>query len=99
MVLSGLRGEDSIAALCRQQGIAQRLNYSGSKAYLEVSKKRLAGDVAQEATTDEVKQLRRATSDLREALAEQLKIIGWVERSHLCVRRTLATLGVSRPKF
>ena len=49
IVLAGLRGEDSIAELCRQEGIAQGLYYSWSKEFLEAGKKRLAGDTAREA--------------------------------------------------
>ena len=45
-MLDGLRGEDSIAELCRREGIALSLYYSGSKAFLEAGKKRLAGDTA-----------------------------------------------------
>jgi transposase len=59
IVLSGLRGEDSIAELCRREGIAQSLYYRWSKEFLEVGKKRLAGDTAREATSDEVKGLRK----------------------------------------
>ena len=44
IVLAGLRGEDSIAELCRQEGIAQSLYYTWSKEFLEAGKKRLAGD-------------------------------------------------------
>ena len=51
IVLAGLRGEDSIAELCRQEGIAQGLYYSWSKEFLEAGKKRLAGDTAREANT------------------------------------------------
>lgn len=58
IVLAGLRGEDSIAELCRKEGIAQDLYYRWSKEFLEVGKKRLAGDTAREATSDEVKTLR-----------------------------------------
>ena len=72
IVLEGLRGEQSIAALCRREGIAQSLYYSWSKEFLEAGKKRLSGDVAREATSDEVKSLRREASDLKEALAETL---------------------------
>ncbi len=54
IVLSGLRGEDSIAELCRKEGIAQGLYYSWSKEFLEAGKKRLAGDTARAATSDEV---------------------------------------------
>jgi transposase len=71
IVLDGLRGEDSIAALCRREGIAESLYYNWSKEFLEAGKKRLAGDTARAATTDEVKQLRRETRDLKEVVAEQ----------------------------
>ena len=71
IVLAGLRGEDSIAELCRQEGIAQGLYYSWSKEFLEAGKKRLAGDTAREANTGEVKDLRREARDLKEGVAEQ----------------------------
>lgn len=70
IVLEGLRGEDSIAELCRKEGIAQNLYYRWSKEFLEAGKKRLAGDTAREATSDEVKQLRAEARQLKEALAE-----------------------------
>lgn len=72
IVLEGLRGEYSIAELCRREGIAQSLYYSWSKEFLEAGKKRLSGDTARQATSSEVKDLRRETSDLKEALAETL---------------------------
>ncbi len=72
IVLSGLRGEESIAALCRHEGIAEGLYYSWSKEFLEAGKKRLAGDTARSASTDEVKDLRREAHQLKEALAEQM---------------------------
>ena len=72
VVLEGLRGEQSIAELCRREGIARRLYYSWSKEFLEAGKKRLSGDTAREATSDEVRSLRRETRDLKEALAETL---------------------------
>ena len=71
IVLAGLRGEDSIAELCRQEGIAQGMYYSWSKEFLEAGKKRLAGDTAREANTGEVKDLRREARDLKEVVAEQ----------------------------
>ncbi len=71
IVLAGLRGEDSIAELCRQEGLSQGLYYSWSKEFLEAGKKRLAGDTAREANTGEVKDLRRVTRDLKEVVAEQ----------------------------
>ena len=71
VVLEGLRGEESIAALCRREGIAESLYYNWSKEFLEAGKKRLAGDTARAATSDEVKVLRRETRDLKEVVAEQ----------------------------
>ena len=71
IVLAGLRGDDSIAELCRQEGIAQSQYYSWSKEFLEAGKKRLAGDTAREANTGEVKGLRREARDLKEVVAEQ----------------------------
>lgn len=70
IVLDGLRGEDSIAELCRREGIAQSLYYKWSKEFLEAGKKRLAGDTAREASTDEVKGLRREARDLKECVAD-----------------------------
>jgi len=71
IVLAGLRGDDSIAELCRHEGIAQSQYYSWSKEFLEAGKKRLAGDTAREANTGEVKGLRREARDLKEVVAEQ----------------------------
>ena len=71
IVLDGLRGEDSIAELCRKEGIAQSLYYVWSKEFLEAGKRRLAGDTARAATTDEVKVLRRESTALKEVVAEQ----------------------------
>ena len=70
IVLDGLRGEDSIAALCRREGIAESLYYSWSKEFLEAGKKRLAGDTARQATTDEVRNLRHEAGNLKELVAE-----------------------------
>ena len=72
IVLAGLRGEDSIAELCRREGIAEGLYYSWSKEFLEAGKKRLAGDTARDASSGEVKALRAEARDLKEALAEQM---------------------------
>jgi transposase len=71
IVLEGLRGEESIAALCRREAIAESLYYNWSKEFLEAGKKRLAGDTARAATTDEVKVLRKEARDLKEVVAEQ----------------------------
>lgn len=70
IVIAGLRGEDSIAELCRKEGIHQNLYYRWSKEFLEAGKKRLAGDTVREATSDEVKGLRSEARQLKEALAE-----------------------------
>jgi len=72
IVLEGLRGEASIAALCRREGIAEGLYYSWSKEFLEAGKKRLAGDTARQATSNEVTALRAEARNLKEALAEQM---------------------------
>ena len=72
IVLAGLRGEDSIAELCRKEGINPNLYYRWSKEFLKAGKKRLAGDTAREATSDEVKALRAETAQLKEVVAELL---------------------------
>src|SRR3984957_1681850 len=69
--LDGLRGEHSIAELCRREGIAEGLYYSWSKEFLEAGKRRLAGDTARAATSGEVKDLRREARELKEVVAEQ----------------------------
>ena len=83
IVLDGLRGEDSLAELCRKEGISQGIYYKWSKDFMEAGKRRLAGDTARAATTDEVKALRREARDLKEVVAEQ----------------TLDKLGVPRTTF
>src|ERR1700741_2502061 len=71
IVLDGLRGEHSIAELCRREGIAEGLYYSWSKEFLEAGKRHLAGDTARAATSDEVKYLRRHAQEWKEFVAEQ----------------------------
>ncbi len=70
IVLEGLRGEESVAALCRREGIAESLYYSWSKEFLEAGKKRLAGDTGRQATSGEVKDLKREMRDMKELVAE-----------------------------
>lgn len=65
-----LKWEDSIAELCRKEGIAQSLYYVWSKEFMEAGKRRLAGDIARAATTDEVKDLRREAGALKECVAD-----------------------------
>jgi len=72
IVLEGLRGEASIAELCRREGINQNLYYSWSKTFLEAGKKRLSGDTMREATSSEVKDLRSESVQLKEMLAETM---------------------------
>jgi transposase len=72
IVLQGLRGEDSIAELCRREGLHQNQYSRWSKEFLEAGRKRLAGDLEREATSDEVKALREQAVQLKEALAEAL---------------------------
>ena len=72
IVLAGLRGEESIAELCRQEGIHQNLYYRWSREFMEAGKKRLEGDTLREASTSEVRELRKQNSALKEALAEEI---------------------------
>jgi transposase len=81
IILDGLRGEDSIAELCRKEGIAQSLYYVWSKEFMEAGKRRLAGDTARAATTDEVKDLRRESTALKEVVAEQALEIRLLKKS------------------
>ncbi len=81
IVLDGLRGEESIAELCRREGIVESLYYSWSKEFLEAGKKRLAGDTSRAATTDEVQDLRREARDLKEVVAEQTLEIRLLKKS------------------
>ena len=70
IVLDSLRGEERIAEICRREGIASLMFYGWSKEFLEASKKRLAGDTARAATSDEVKALRREALTLKETVAD-----------------------------
>jgi len=70
IVLDGLRGEDSIAELCRKEGIAQSLYYTWSREFMEAGKRRLAGDTARAASSDDVKGLRQEAAALKEVVAD-----------------------------
>ena len=70
IVIEGLRGEQSIAALCRREGIAANLYYRWSKEFLEAGKKRLQGDTMREANTSEVQELKSENQELKEVVAE-----------------------------
>ena len=70
IVLEGLRGEASIAELCRREGISPNLYYRWSKDFLEAGKKRLQGDTEREATSSEVLSLRQENEQLKQLVAE-----------------------------
>jgi transposase len=72
IVLEGLRGEDSIAELCRREGIAPNMYYKWSKEFLEAGKARLTGDTKREATSSEVTGLRQENEQLKQVVAELL---------------------------
>jgi transposase len=81
VVLEGLRGEESIAALCRREAIAEGLYCSWSKEFLEAGRRRPAGDTARAATTDEVVALRQEARALKEVVAEQALELRFLKRS------------------
>ena len=81
VVLEGLRGEMSIAELCRREGINSNLYYRWSKDFLEAGKKRLAGDTVREANTDEVTGLKQENKDLKQAVAELYLRNDWLKKS------------------
>ena len=81
IVLDGLRGEATIAELCRREGIAESLYYSWSKEFLEAGKRRLAGDTERAANTGDVKDLRREAQELKEVVAEQALEIRLLKKS------------------
>jgi transposase len=72
IVIEGMRGETSIAELCRREGIAQNLYYRWSKDFMESGRKRLDGDTMREANTTEVQSLKNENAQLKEAVAELL---------------------------
>ena len=81
IILEGLRGECSIAELCRREGINANLYYRWSKDFLEAGKKRLAGDTVREANTDEVVGLKKENKDLKQAVAELYLRNDWLKKS------------------
>jgi transposase len=70
IILEGLKGEDSIAAICRREGIAPSLYYKWSKSFLEAGKQRLKGDTMREANSDEVSEIRKENEQLKQLVAE-----------------------------
>ncbi len=70
IVIEGLRGEESIAEICRKESIHPNQYYKWSKDFMEAAKKRMMGDTQREATTDEVKSLREENDELKKLVAE-----------------------------
>jgi len=70
IVLEGLRGEESIADLCRKEGIHPTMYYKWSKSFLESGKRQLSGDTIREASSNEVKELRDENDELKMLVAE-----------------------------
>ena len=81
IIMEGLRGEDSIAAICRREGIHANLYYTWSKNFMEAGKHRLNGDTLREANTDEVRSLRSENDQLKKYLAELYLEIQLVKKS------------------
>jgi transposase len=72
VIMEGLRGEESISELCRREGIAPSIYYKWSKSFLEAGKKRLMGDTKRDASSDEVRELKRENAELKRVVAEQV---------------------------
>jgi len=72
IILEGLRGEESIAAICRREGISPNLYYTWSKNFLEAGKKRLSGDTMREANSEEVTLLRNENEELKKTLGQKV---------------------------
>ena len=70
IILEGLRGEDSIANICRKEGIVPGIYYKWSKAFLEAGKRQLNGDTIREASSNEVSDLRDENEQLKQLVAE-----------------------------
>ena len=83
IVLEGLRGEETIAELCRREGISPNLYYNWSKEFLEAGKRRLQGNTKRHATSTEVTGLRQENSQLKEMLAEMALRIRWLKKNEV----------------
>jgi transposase len=79
--MEALRGEEPVAAICRKHGIAESMFYKWNKEFLEAGKKRLAGDVTREATSDEVAELRKENGKLKEMVADLMLRYDIVKKS------------------
>jgi transposase len=81
IVMEALRGEDSVAAICRKHGIVESVFYKWNKEFLEAGKKRLSGDTTREATSDEVTALRKENQKLKEMVADLMLRYDIVKKS------------------
>lgn len=89
VVLEGLRGEGTVAELCRREGISESLYYKWSKQFLDAGKARLVGNTKRRASTDEVQQLRAENDQLKHLVAElalknrvlKKSVLGWESES------------------
>jgi len=81
IVMEALRGEESVAAICRKHGIAESMFYKWNKEFIEAGKKRLAGDTTREATSDEVADLRKENQRLKEMVADLMLRYDIVKKS------------------
>jgi len=91
IVMEGIRGEQSIAELCRKYGISDSTYYKWNKEFIEAGKARLDGDTIREATSDEVKELRHENIRLKEALADLVVNVSSTnsEQCKLCINDPL----------
>ncbi len=89
IVIEGLRGESSIAELCRKEGINQNTYYRWSKDFMEAGKKRLKGDTEREATTSEVQDLRKENSHLKHLVADLSLKYDYAKKSLIGIESTL----------
>jgi transposase len=83
IVMEGLRGEETVADLCRREGVQKVTYYKWLKAFLEAGKRRLAGDHVREAGSDEVKALKGENDSLKKLLAEMMLENSRLKKSHL----------------
>ncbi len=86
IVLEGVKGEESIAELCRREGISPNLYYNWSKEFLEAGKRRLQGDTKREATSNEVVSLRQENGQLKQLVAD-------LSLRNQVLKKSLAGLG------
>jgi len=92
IILEGLRGEDSIASICRKESIAQNLYYKWSKDFLEAGKKRLSGDIIREANSTEVDALRSENNHLKQLYASLAMKADVLKKS--CIGQDITVSGI-----